>query len=99
MDPYRESAEPSKKLIVKTWKVDISAFMFALVLIGAVVGSAIALYQTFTPRPCVETVKIIASDNDDRHCGRDGHFILERMGDSQRVLVHCVCGESDAGAR
>lgn len=97
MDPYRDSAEPlRKKLIIKTWKVDTSAFVFA-VLVAALVGAgpsfAIRLYRDATA--CEEMVKIIASDNDDRHCRNGSHMVIERMND-QHVLVRCVCDTTAA---
>ena len=107
MDPYRDSAAPPpvKKIIVKTWKVSFSAFMFAICVAGCVASVGAALRYSYhrattpeTPEPCVEMVKIIEADNDDRHCSNGGHFTTERMGDNTHVLLHCVCDASDAGA-
>lgn len=99
MDPYRDSAAPPpvKKIIVKKWTVDPSALFLAGAICVGIIGLMKAYSELIAPQPCEEMVKIIASDNDDRHCRNGSRMSIERMND-QHVLVRCVCDASDAGA-
>ena len=109
-DPYRENAAPEVVTkIVRTLEVSSSAFYFAGLLAVLLVIAAPVVALTWSrvkngpaPEPCVESIKIIDAQNDDRFCEHGGRFVVQSL-ENQKALVRCVCSPApepaEAGAK